>query len=190
MKLVCGVGFNDRTKPSFINGKNTKEYNCWTSMLSRCYLDKYKKRYPTYAECGVSENFKNYSYFYDWCHRQIGFNMPDYNLDKDIIKIGNKIYSEDFCAFIPTAINCLLVRPRNKFNDLPTGVYFCKRTRKYRAQCNDGVGRVVKLGNFNTPEQAESVYLEFKKEIIMSVAVKYKGLVDNRVYDSLIELSL
>ena len=26
-RLVCGVGFNDKTKPVFVDGKNVKEYD-------------------------------------------------------------------------------------------------------------------------------------------------------------------
>lgn len=65
-KLVYGVGFNDKTRNVFINGKIVKEYALWQSMLNRCHSDKYLKLYPTYKDCSVSDNFLNYSYFYDW----------------------------------------------------------------------------------------------------------------------------
>ena len=38
-KLVYGVGHNDGKDPSQIDGKATKEYQLWFSMLSRCYAD-------------------------------------------------------------------------------------------------------------------------------------------------------
>ena len=38
-KLVCGVGFNDKTKPTWVDGKVVKEYNLWQSMLDGGYRD-------------------------------------------------------------------------------------------------------------------------------------------------------
>ena len=70
---VYGIGVLGTKYPSTINGVKTKEYALWKGMLKRCYSDKYQKKYPTYEGCEVSENFKYYEYFYEWCHKQIGF---------------------------------------------------------------------------------------------------------------------
>ena len=47
-KLVYGVGFNDKTRPSRVDGKIVKEYGLWQSMLKRCFSEKEQTRYPTY----------------------------------------------------------------------------------------------------------------------------------------------
>ena len=71
-KLVRGKGFNDKTRPVFVDGKNVKEYALWQSMLIRCFSEKLQTHKPTYKGCNVSDNFLNYSYFYDWCQEQAG----------------------------------------------------------------------------------------------------------------------
>ena len=71
-KLVYGVGFNDKTRPVFVDGKKVKEYDLWQSMLRRCFSEKEQTCRPTYKGCNVSDNFLHYSFFYDWCHEQMG----------------------------------------------------------------------------------------------------------------------
>ena len=66
---VCGVGVTGTKYQPTINGSNTKEYDLWRDMLKRCYSDTYQKKQPTYKDCEVSENFKYYEYFYEWCHK-------------------------------------------------------------------------------------------------------------------------
>ena len=72
---VYGVGVLGTKYLSAVNGALTKEYELWSNMLKRCYSDFSKKKQPTYIECEVSNKFKSYEYFYEWCHSQIGFGM-------------------------------------------------------------------------------------------------------------------
>ena len=59
------------------NNKHCREYYVWTGMLTRCYDENYLKLKPTYIGCKTSDNFKEYSFFYKWCSKQIGFNSLD-----------------------------------------------------------------------------------------------------------------
>ena len=121
-KLVQGVGINDGKYPATINGIKRKEYELWTSMLKRCYNEKIHKKNPTYMGCIVSDNFKHYTYFFEWCQNQIGFGGCDFSLDKDLIYKGNKEYNPDNCIFIPKEINNVLTKCNAARGILPIGV--------------------------------------------------------------------
>ena len=138
---VCGVGILGTKYPSRVNGVITKEYELWQSMLERCYSDVYKKRCPTYEGCEVSNNFKNYEYFYEWCNKQIGFNNKGWQLDKDLLIKGNKVYSENVCIFIPKEINTLLVKREASRGEHLIGVCWCEKSKAFVAQVNKNKGK-------------------------------------------------
>ena len=107
---VFDVGIVGTNYPATVNGRITKEYSRWHSMLERCYSDNSKKKQPTYEGCEVSENFKSYEYFYEWCQNQTGFSSEGWHLDKDLLIKGNKVYSENTCVFLPQEINKILTK--------------------------------------------------------------------------------
>jgi len=111
-KLIYGVGINNKVHPAKINGKDTKEYTLWHRLLERCYNLESQTKNPTYFGCQASQNFKDYSYFHGWCQNQIGFHQENFQLDKDLLLKGNRIYSEDTCLFVPKELNSLLTTTR------------------------------------------------------------------------------
>ena len=60
--------------------------------------------------------------------------MEGWQLDKDILIKGNKIYSPDTCCFVPSEINNLFVGCNKSRGSLPIGVTFNKRLKRYVAQ--------------------------------------------------------
>ena len=124
---VFGVGVSGTKYQFRIDGVKTKEYALWCDMLRRCYSDDFKKRQPTYDGCEVSDNFLYYEYFYEWCNKQIGFGVEGFELDKDLLIKGNKVYSESTCVFLPSEINSLLVKRTASRGKHLIGVYFNKK---------------------------------------------------------------
>ena len=183
-KLVHGVGFNDRKYPVFVNGEKVKSYILWQAILERCYCKKYQERKPTYSDCKVSDNFKSYSYFYEWLVKQIGYGLSDWELDKDIIYKGNKLYSEDTCAFVPSSINVFFTNRRSLRGEQPVGVYFHKHKKLFIAQCGLN-GRTKYLGAFKTPEEAYQTYKTYKEQLCKELANKWKEQIDPRVYSAM-----
>ena len=126
---VYGFGVLGTKYLASINGVQTKEYKLWCCMLVRCYSDSFKKKQPTYEGCEVSENFKSYEYFYEWCNKQIGFGNKDWHLDKDLLIKGNKVYSENTCVFLPKEVNSLLTKREALRGENLIGVSWSKQIK-------------------------------------------------------------
>ena len=188
-RLVCGIGIKGDKYPSWNGVEMLKEYSLWTDMLLRC-TNKVLRKHPTYEGVTCSENFKSYTFFYEWCNQQKGFNEKDKNsrkwsLDKDLLIRGNKCYSEDVCVFVPQRVNTLLIKRNASRGDWPIGVSLDKATSKYKASCNNGTGKQTYLGCFNTPQEAFRAYKSYKESVIRQVANEYKEQLDSRVYEAL-----
>ena len=182
---VCGVGVTGTKYPTTINGVHTKEYKLWTGMLERCYNDAYKKQRPTYEGCEVSDNFKYYEYFYEWCHSQIGFGNEGWHLDKDLLVKGNKVYSEKTCVFIPNEINLLLTKRTTSRGEYLIGVYWCNTKKAFISQVSRNKGKQECLGSFKTELEAFNTYKTAKEAFVKEQANKWKGKVDPRAYEAL-----
>ena len=182
---VYGVGILGTKYPSTINGIHTKEYKLWQNMLVRCYSDSSKKRRPTYEGCEVSDNFKNYEYFYEWCHKQIGFSNQDWHLDKDLLVKGNKVYSETTCVFLPNEINSLLTKRTASRGEYLIGVSWDKRGMAFISRVRKNKGRSEYLGSFNTELEAFNAYKQAKESFIKEQANKWKSQIDPRAHEAL-----
>jgi len=191
-KLVAGLGYNNRKYPVRVNSKDTDEYVAWHNMLHRCTKHNWEVN-SSYIDCGVSENFKSYTFFYEWCQTQVGFRNKDengkfWNLDKDLLIKGNKLYSEDTCVFVPHKVNTLLTKRYSKRGEFPIGVCWHKATSRYTAQCGEGIGcKPSYLGLFDTPTEAFQAYKTCKEFRVKEVAERYKQQLDTRAYQALMK---
>ena len=191
---VYGVGVIGDKYPSKVNGVLTKEYKLWNNMLSRCYSDTSKKRNPTYIGCEVSDNFKSYEYFYEWCHSQIGFgvegNGNPFQLDKDLLIKGNKVYSEYSCVFIPNEVNKILTKSTASRGEYLIGVCWDKTNKAFRAMVRKNKGKRENLGCFNTELEAFNAYKKSKESFVKEQANKFKSQIDIRAYNALMNYTV
>lgn len=184
MKLVYGVGINDREKVSSSNGLIVKEYALWIAMLKRCYSKKFHEYKPNYIGCTISDEFKKYSYFYDWCNQQIGFNLPDYELDKDLLSGENKIYSQNTCCFLPKSLNLLITNLKSNKGELPSGVSLDKRYGTYLAKLRVD-GRQIYIGTFKSELEAWVAYKNAKESEIKRQALRFKEQISESAFEKL-----
>ena len=187
---VYCVGVSGTKYPTTINGVKTKEYELWQNMLERCYNDAFKKKNPTYIGCEVSDNFKSYEYFYEWCNKQIGFGMADFELDKDLLIKGNKVYSENTCIFIPREINSLLTKNTALRGEYLIGVCWHKRDKAFMAKVGKSKGKRENLGYFKTEIEAFNAYKTAKETFVKEQAEKWKDKIDDRAYQALMNYTV
>jgi len=179
-KMVYGVGINNAwftVKPK-INGKRMcyKPYQAWTDMLKRCYSDIFKRKHPTYIGCTVCEEWLVFSNFEKWMLAQ---DVNGKELDKDIIKQGNRVYCPEYCRFISSSLNSLLVGCDATRGAYPMGVDWHKQSGRYRAKIAIN-GKRKHLGLFKTVLEAKSTYdkakyAEIKRHALMQTDPEIKA---------------
>lgn len=182
---VQGVGFLGEGIHRTSNKKIlTPESILWRSVLQRCYSDKFIAKHPTYKECSVDPQWHNFQEFAEWCQWQVGF-KEGWSLDKDILVKGNKIYSPEFCVFVPPAINNLVISNKVNRGSFPIGVSWNQSRKKFTVSCHIRGQGQKEIGVFMTADAAFDCYKTFKENLIKDVAKEWQGLVDDRVYHAL-----
>ena len=179
------VGIMDVPNEARRNVPIPKEYSIWNGVRHRCYNENIRHLTPSYQEAEMSENFKRYSYFKDWCHNQIGFDQDGWQLDKDILVKGNKLYSEATCCFVPPEINTLILKADRIRGKYPIGVYEDKQAGKFKVRISVE-GKQKHVGRYYCEKEAFYAYKVAKEQYIKEVANKWKGQIDVRVYEALI----
>lgn len=163
---------------------NCKSFSQWNDMIRRATNEDFKNRSLTYKDCSISENFKDFNYFHDWCLQQVGYNENGYELDKDVLIKGNKKYSENSCCFVPKEINMQFVKSDTIRGDYPIGVTKVKSTGKYITQVKrKRLGKYYSISG--TIEEAFIKYKKAKEDYIKYLADVYKDNLDEKVYNAL-----
>lgn len=172
---VAGVGFigskNNRANLGF---SSHTRYDCWRNMLVRCYDENVRSQYPTYAGCTVCDEWHNFQNFAAWYDEQAKDRTVKYDIDKDMLSNGAKIYSPDTCVMVPRWLNNFLIRKSSYINSALVGVSFDHVRGKFRASASDG-GQTKYLGLFNSEVEAHKAWVKHK----LSVLKKRKREIDS-----------
>lgn len=182
-RLLFGLGYLGEGfyKPIRF-GKYVPEYQAWYFMLKRCYCHKNWKVAPNYIGCTVSVEWLNFQTFASWHCRQKQYGQKGWELDKDLLIKGNRVYSQETCCLLPKRINLMIAIDRASNSGYPTGVSATGAKKKpYRVK----VGADGWVGRFGTLEDAVNAYRTVKEASIKEVAVEYKEKLDVSAFDAL-----
>lgn len=165
-------------------------------MLQRCYDIKYQNRYPTYQDVTCCNEWLLFENFYEWLHSQENFdkwyNGKRWEVDKDILIKGNKLYSPNTCCLVSPKINCLFTKCNIVRGEYPIGVTYDKKSMRYEARIsisNNGNGKSRSQGEYPTPEDAFYLgYKPYKEKYIKQIAQEEydKGNISTQCYKAMI----
>lgn len=182
--VVWGIGVYDPKVLSRNDAPHLRRiYNLWKGMLRRATTG-YAEYRPAYSGVTVAQEFHHFAAFAAWVIEQVGWDAESYQLDKDLLRKGNRTYSPDTCVFIPGAINNLLTSRARMRGDLPVGVAAKSSGSKFAARLNVD-GKKIELGEFDNPLSAFAAYKAAKESNIKRMADLHRSGIDPQAYDAL-----
>jgi hypothetical protein len=154
-------------------------YQIWRGMFERCYNISDKRIKSSYLDCEVHKDWCNFQNFAEWFNKN---HIKGFELDKDILFKGNKIYSAETCCFVPRKINNLFVFKKSKRGIYPIGS--CMDGNKLKTVVNIN-GKCKNLGRFEDINEAFYAYKNAKEENIKIIANQFKSQITKQCYNSL-----
>lgn len=153
------------------------------NMTQRCKVGGRLQTYhsPFYSGVICSEEFADPQRFCDWAVDQVGWGNPGWQLDKDLLVPGNRVYSAETCVFLPQEVNAGIIQPGwGKY--LPGTWPEYKRWRSALKIKKQG----VYLGTYHTELEAHQAYCEFRELHVAMLADKWRNEIDPRAYAALL----
>ena len=173
-----------------------RAYEIWYGIYNRCYC--HDDVYDGSFMCDLWKNDKDA--FVEWWSAEY-YEIPGESMavDKDLLFPDNKEYCPEKCCILPQTLNTMLSNckkhrlPKWKKSkmSLPLGVRYDISKDMYYGEIKPfGYDEIVRLRDWNTPEEAFAEYKRHKQADIMIMADKYKSRVPKKVYDALLKVDV
>lgn len=165
---------------NYIEDINNIQLNtAWWNMYNRCYSNRYHERSPQYIGCEMDEVWiDDKNAFKEWMLEN-KYIIPgeQIDLDKDILKKGNKIYGPDTCIYVPHRVNAFV-------ENMAREPQYMIRMDKWKAEVSfDGAKKI--LGYYDTREEAIDKMVRYKKAALLDLADYYEEFVPEKVYKAI-----
>src|SRR5690606_12269544 len=134
-----------------------RAYSVWKGILARCY-SKRTRLNKSYEGCTISKEWMNYQNFAEWYKKQPNNDKTNYQIDKDLLVKGNKVYCKDTCCLLPSRLNGLL-----SSLDYKNSKCIINEGKTFRVLCCDEFGIRKTVGRFKDKSEADEAYRTFKK---------------------------
>lgn len=182
--IVRGIGYIGVGEfTASINSGYRPVYKSWVGMFERCYDAKYQARCPTYKGCTVHPEWHNFQNYAKWHLNHECYGLG-YEIDKDILVLGNKVYSPDTCTLVPSNVNKVAVIRSSPLGLRNTGIIKRKSLDRFLVRMNIN-GKTEVLGYFETEQEAHLAFINKKAERVRDVAQEYRKTLDDKTLDAL-----
>lgn len=152
------------------DGKKTPAYLTWRGIIYRC-----KKGYYGASVCEEWKDFQNYA---EWYYSQKHAGKDGFEIDKDLLGNGSKVYSSGNCCLLPAALNSFLSsymrKPVSKY-----GKGIRKDSANYRVTVELS-NRDICLGMYRSLEDAQMEYSHTKRQQLQDLVDKYSSFLGLR----------
>lgn len=188
-KSVYSIGINDAdyaTQP-FINEEQSicPVYRTWLGMLKRTNSKQYQEQRPTYKDIAVCNEWLLFSNFRKWF---IENHVDDYQLDKDLLFVGNKIYSPETCIYVPSWLNSFVLARNSSRGKYKIGVCWNEQQGKFVARCSNPITKKQRhVGCYDDEIEAYNAWLARKLEIALELKSEMDAI-DLRIYPNVVEI--
>lgn len=94
--------------PTDLRGSQPRMFSLYYEMFRRCYSEAYQRRFPTYRDCSVCDDWHVFESFREHVSGLENFDKlgtQDLHLDKDLLVPGNRVYGPGLVALVCPQVN-------------------------------------------------------------------------------------
>lgn len=167
-----------------VGGNKTKSCQLWENMQTRACNKSFHARQQTYADVSVCTEWLDFQNFARWFDAQLMARryVDGWHLDKDVLSVGDKIYSPETCCFLPQQLNNIVVNTTAKRGEFPLGVSFNACVGRYDAHVVAWDGSTLARAMFDCPYAAHEFYKVNKEAYVRGIVDRFKDNLAEDVY--------
>jgi len=176
-----GDFFNSKGKhKTRIDSKKTKECQLWENMSMRA-VGRLHPTQVTYRDIFICKEWLDFQNFAEWVVLQPNWDKKGWELDKDILSFGYKLYSPETCVFVPKSLNNFL----NDTSSRRTGVHKGVRRSGSGFEVSIIYDGILERKYFADESLCVEEFLSMKKRAINYFIDTYQEMMDRRLVDVL-----
>lgn len=182
---TLGVGFiGDGPFRSHYTTGSTIEYVTWLNILAACYDPYFINNKPRTMNHIICDEWKNFQVFAKWLVGLGYYDTGVYTINQTLLGRGSLVYSPDTVCYIPICLRNHLVTKWNQgTGKYPQGVKSYSNQGRFSAIMN--AKGYVRIGVFDTVEEAAQAYKNAKEAYVKEVANLHQHELEPRVYEAL-----
>lgn len=158
-----------------------KKSSRYFNMKARCGVAYQKDNPRYYGTYMCDEWLEDKHTFFKWLdenYYEVGDEQMD--IDKDILRYGNKQYHRDLSLIVPHSINSFY----ENIEVGKTSITYNKKTKKYRVKISDDKRSII-VNDIDSYNKALDIFCDMKQGILVNKAKLLQDQIPNKVYQAM-----